>query len=209
MERKSSTKINRLGRESRLVEKRLLDRLTPDEANAVLHGLMKKHPGLQPEAEELARNIVSLPSIEEIADEVFHAVTSVDLDALNERAGSHSWGYVEPSEAAGELLEESLDPLINNMKRQAELGLAAGAEAICVGIVEGLYRSRNVNTDGALGWAPDFPAEEAGHVVGEFFRSSPPAANLAAGKPLYETLAARAPEWADLLRRGMNDCTKG
>jgi hypothetical protein len=70
-------------------------------------------------------------------------------------------------------------------------------------------RIRNVNTDGALGWTPDFPAEEAGHVVGKFFRSSPPSVKLAAGKALDEMLAARAPEWADLLRRVMNDFTKG
>ena len=185
----------------------LLDRLTPEEAQALLHDLLNLHPELQPEAEELARNIGASPSIEEIADEVFDAVSSIDLDALNERAGSHSWGYVEPSEAAWELLEESLEDLIANMKRLAELGLAAGAEAICVGIVEGLYRARKVNSDGALGWAPDFPIEQAGHVLKEFFRSSAPAVKIAL-QPLLETLAARAPEWEDMLRRVANQPAK-
>jgi hypothetical protein len=54
MARKSSTKINHPVRESRLVEKRLLDRLTPDEANAVLHGLMKKHPSLDFHGQQFA-----------------------------------------------------------------------------------------------------------------------------------------------------------
>lgn len=185
-----------------------LDKLTSEEAHTVLCELLKSRPELQPEADELAGNVITSPSIEEIADEVFHAVTSIDLDALNERAGSHSWGYVEPSEAACELLDESLDDLIANMKRQAELGLAAGAEAICVGIVEGLYRVRNVNSDGALGWAPDFPIEEAGHVLEEFIRSSSSDAKLVASQPLLEILAARAPEWMDMLRRIVNQSAK-
>lgn len=208
MSRTKSSKGRPSQTEEPPAEKRLLDRLTPDEANAVLDGLLKKHPDLKAEAEKLARKIVTSPSIEDIADEVFHAVTSVDLDALNERAGSHSWGYVEPSEAAWELLEESLEHLIDDMKRQAELGLAAGAEAICVGIVEGLYRARSVNSDGALGWAPDFPIEHAGHVFQEFLRSSAPAAKLAAWKPLLETLAARGPEWTDMLRRAADPSAK-
>ena len=155
----------------------------------------------------MARDIAASPSIEEVADEVFHAVRSIDLDALNDRAGSHSWGYVEPSEAAWELLEESLEDLLVNMKRQAELGLAAGAEAICAGIVEGLYRARNVNSDGALGWAPDFPIQQAGHVLEEFFRSSSAAAKIA-WEPLLEALSARTPEWADMLRRVANQSAK-
>lgn len=209
MTRKHSSKDSRPKTKQTPRKKRLLDRLTSDEANAVLHGLLRKHPELQPEAKELARNIVTSPSIEQIADAVLHAVSSVDLDALNGRAGSHSWGYVEPSEAAWELLEESVEHLIDDMKRQAELGLAAGAEAICVGIVEGLYRARSVNSDGALGWAPDFPIEQAGHVLEEFCRSSAPAAKLAAWKPMLEILAVRAPEWTDMLRRAADQSAKG
>src|SRR2546430_8612475 len=37
---------------------------------------------------------------------------------LNARAGSHEWGYVEPSEAAWEILEETVEPVLDDMKRQ-------------------------------------------------------------------------------------------
>ena len=209
MARKNSSKGSHPETEKTLADPRLLDRLAPEEANAVLHGLLKTHPELQSEAEELARNAMSSPSIEEIADDVFHALTSLDPDALNGRAGSHSCGYVEPGEAAVELLEESMEHLIDDMNRQAELGLAAGAEAICVGIVEGLYRARSVNSDGALGWAPDFPIEQADQVLQEFFRSSAPAAKLAGWKSMLEILAARTPEWTDMLRRAADPSGKG
>src|SRR5580704_6553884 len=126
MSRKNSSKGSHPKREKPLSETRLLDRLTPDEADAVLQGLLKRHPELRPEAEELARNRATSSSIEEIVDEVFCAVSSVGLDELNQRAGSHRWGYVEPVEAAWELLEESLEHLIDDMKRQVDVGLTAG-----------------------------------------------------------------------------------
>ncbi|PYJ92661.1 MAG: hypothetical protein DME23_27085, partial [Verrucomicrobia bacterium] len=90
----------------------MLERLDSEEAVALLHLLLDKHPELRPEVEEMAKNVISSKSIEDIAADVFSAVTEVDLEALHGRAGKHSWGYVEPSEAAWELLEEALDDWI-------------------------------------------------------------------------------------------------
>jgi hypothetical protein len=201
MPRKKSTKVSRSKTEAPPAETPRPVRLTPDEARTVLHRLLERHPELQAEADELARNLMPPPAIEEIADEVFCAVTDVDLDALNKRAGSHAGGYLGPGDAAWELLEESLEPLMDDLKRQMDAGLAAGAEALCVGIIAGLYRARNVNSDGALGWAPDFPSDRAGRVLREYFQSLPPAAKPAEGRPLLEILTAQAPEWADMFRR--------
>jgi len=179
----------------------LLDRLSSEEAVAVLQHLLDKHPELRSEGEQFATKLVSSSSIEDIARDVHCRITSIELDALNERAGAHSWGYVEPGQAAIDLLEEALDDLVEDMKRNAELGLASSAEAVCVGIVEGLYQARNTQSDGALGWASDFPGEEAAHVVAEFLRACRPAARMAVHKSLMETLAKRVPEWAEGLKR--------
>ena len=179
----------------------LLDRLTPGEASAVLHRLLNKHPELRAEAGQMAVELVTSISVEEVAEDVLDRVTGVGLDDLNSRAGSHSWGYVEPSEAANELLEESIEDLVEDMKRQAELGFAPAAEAVCVGIVCGLYRARKTQSDGALGWDPDFPAERAGYTVEELMRAYPPAARQPALERLAEVLVREAPEWEDMFRR--------
>ncbi len=76
------------------------------------------------------------------------------------------------------------------------------------GIVEGLYRARNANSDGALGWAPDFPIEQAGQVLQEFFRPSASAAKSIASQLFLESLATRVPEWTDMLRRTVNTSGK-
>ena len=179
----------------------LLARLTPKEASAVLRRLLDKHPELRAEAGQMAADLVTSLSVEEVAEDVLHRVTGVGLDELNDRAGSHSWGYVEPSEAANELLEESIEDLVEDMKRKAELGLAPAAEVICSGIVCGLYQARKTESDGALGWDPDFPAERAGYTVEELIRACPPAARQATLERLVEVLAREAPEWEDMFRR--------
>ena len=144
---------------------------------------------------------MSAASIEDVAEEVYLEITSIDLEALNERAGSHSWGYVEPSEAATELLTEAIEDRVEEMKRSLELGLLAPAEALCAGIVQGLYRARDTKSDGALGWAVDFPAEEAGFVVEEFLKGCRACTRKAAQANLMQALTERTPEWAEDLER--------
>jgi len=179
----------------------LLARLTSEEASSLLGRLLDKHPELRAEAGQMAADLVTSLSVEEVAEDVLHRVTGVGLDELNDRAGSHSWGYVEPSEAANELLEESIEDLVEDMKRKAELGLAPAAEVICSGIVCGLYQARKTESDGALGWDPDFPAERAGYTVEELIRACPPAARQATLERLVEVLVREAPEWEDMFRR--------
>src|SRR5205814_9626691 len=128
----------------------ILEQLASEEAVAVLYLLLDKHPELRPEVEGMAKNVISSKSIEAIAADVFNAVTGVDLEALNGRAGKHSWGYVEPSEAAWELLEEALDDWVEDMKRKVEADLLTAAQGVCVGIIAGLYNARNVASDGVL-----------------------------------------------------------
>ena len=187
----------------------LLQRLSPEEASAILSGLLDNHPELRSEAAQLAIDLVSSSSIEDIAPDVCRRITGIDIEALNERAGAHSWGYVEPSEGAIELLEESIEDLIEDMKRKVELRLIPAAEAVCVGIVEGLYQARNVQSDGALGWAPDFPGEEADHVVGELLRSCPQSDRKTVRQDLMEMLAKRVPEWSEDLKRTADQVVEG
>jgi hypothetical protein len=170
----------------------------------VLRQLLEKHPELRPEAEQSATEYVSSSSTDEIAQDVYDRITGIGLDELSGRAGRHPWGYVEPGEAAIELMDESLQDLADDMKRKADLGLVPAAQAVCAGIVQGLYQTRHVKSDGALGWAPDFPAEHAGYIVEEFLRACSPAARKEARQNFEVCLAKCAPEWTEGLMRACN-----
>ena len=179
----------------------ILDRLAGEEANAVLRQLLETHSELRPEAERIARGLISSQSVEDIAAEVTEALMGVDLDALNGRAGKHAWGYVEPGEAAMELLEEAIEDRVEDMRRHVEVDLVASAQTVCAGIVAGLYACRKTNSDGALGWAPDFPAEHAGFIVQQFWGSSRHKLTSADRDKFIESLVGGAPEWEDMFRR--------
>ncbi len=136
----------------------------------MLRSLLEGHPELVREAEELARAVVTDVDVEAIAGEVEDAVLGLDIDDLNTRAGRRRSGYVEPTEAAWEMLGEALDPFLDEMKRQIELGFEPAAVGTCQGIVLGLYRCRDLGSDGLLAWAEDFPAETAAHAVATLAR---------------------------------------
>jgi len=143
----------------------LLDHIQPNEAAIVLQRLLAVHPELLAEAEEISRMVLGDVSFESIAGDVEDSIRQLDLDDLNGRAGRHSWGYTEPSEAAWGLLEEVVEPFVEDMKRNLSLGLDEEAFEICKGIVLGLYQCRDESGDDFLGWASDFPAEAATDAV--------------------------------------------
>ena len=170
---KKSTKAQSGGRQSGGGS--VLEKLDGAEAASVLRLLLERHPELRSEAEAIGADVLSDVSFLPVADEVENAVLQFDYDDLNARAGRHSWGYVEPTEAAWELLEEAVAEFVDDMMRYLDLGLEKQAQELCQGILLGLYRVRHGGGNDVLGWAPDFPREKAGCVVEKWNGHLPPA----------------------------------
>ncbi len=178
----------------------LVDELKPGEAAQVLRRLLAGHPELLSEAEEISRSTLGDVSFESIASEVEDSIRQLSLDDLNGRAGRHSWGYTEPTEAAWELLEEAVEPFVEDMKRHLGLGLDEEACEICKGIVLGLYQCRNASGDEFLGWASDFPGEAAGNAVADWIGTGKQGASGSQPGPhrvllLREFVDKHVPEW--------------
>src|SRR2546429_6710797 len=95
------------------------------------------------------------------------------MDDLHGRAGKRSGVYVEPAQAAQDLLEEAVAGHLDDMKRRMDLGLYEGAESVCAGIVLGLFHASRQKSGGMLEWAPDFPAEHAGYAIEEYLAGYP------------------------------------
>lgn len=185
-----------------------IEPLSGGEAKEALRLLLERHPELRDEAEAVARDIIVDVAAEDIAENVKERVLCVDLEALNSRAGSHSWGYVEPSEAAWGLLEEATQDLVEDMKRGMEVGAERASQEICIGLVLGLYAVRQVKSDGALGWAPDFPAEASGQIVSDFLALHPASRRAAVGKKLLKELGAKTGAWMEILQRAVRDASR-
>jgi len=172
-----------------------IEKLEPAEAQAVLSALLKEHPQLRERAEEIARSLMGDISFEGVAADVEWALTSLDLDDLDGRAGRHDSGYVSPTEAAWELLQEAIEPMIQDMERRRDLGLASGALEMSKGLLLGLYTVRKYRGEGCLSWAEDFTAQTADGVLEKWCGAGKKGKH--ARRFPRSFVAKHLPEWAD------------
>jgi hypothetical protein len=187
-----------------------LDRLDNAEAASVLRTLLDRHGELRSEAEAIARDALSGIEPLSVADDVENAVCQYEYDDLNGRAGSHSWGYVEPAEAAWELLEEAVKPYVSEMKRFLEMGLDEQARRLCQGILLGLYRVRDGGANDIIGWAPDFPEEAAGNALEVWMPATGTGGEIGTAKRTRRAFSAafareHLPDWEWILKRSAED----
>jgi hypothetical protein len=100
-------------------------------------------------------------------------------------------GYVDETEAAWELVEESIEPFRSDLDRRAAVGLLDAAANLAVGIVAGLYRARDPEMGTVLAYAGEgAPAELAEGTLDR-------AAKLGVGVP-DDAPGAHWPRWSDL-----------
>ncbi|OGP87286.1 MAG: hypothetical protein A2Y95_06250 [Deltaproteobacteria bacterium RBG_13_65_10] len=201
----SGNKIRGTGRSK--AKTPVLDRLNPDETVEVLRRLLAAHPDLVGEAERTATAVLGAVTFEDVANDVEDAVRAPDLDDLHGRAGRHEWGYVEPTEAVWEILDEAVQAFVDDIKRRIELGLETEALEICKGVLLGLYRVEHGKSEGLLEYASDFPAEAAGGAI-EAWRTGdrgkkPARAGARRKRPVFpqEFIDRFVPEWRDMIGR--------
>ena len=128
-----------------------LDSLTAAEKADLLDQLLDARPELREQTEALAVDRMSADDQDAVALDVESALCGLDIEELNGRAGYHRGvGYVEPSEAADEILDEALQPFLDDLQRRARLGLVSAAAEIAVGILRGLYRCRDGASESLL-----------------------------------------------------------
>lgn len=165
----------------------------------MLEQLLRSRPELRAAAEQIARDQLGDAEQEGTAEEVEWELRSMASDELNGRAGRQRWGYVDPTEAAWELLGEALETYDRELERLIALGMTGPALETALGVIAGLYRCRKCD-DGELllSWAPDFPLEQAGGVIDALAK---------AGVEIpRERLADGASEWAASLTVGKLPC---
>ncbi len=115
-----------------------LDQLTTAERGELLGALLTAHPELTGETERLALALAAVDA-DEVAETIEWELREADADQLAYRAGRVSGrGYVHENEAASEMLEELLQPELDNLARRAALGLHDAARQIAIGLLRGL-----------------------------------------------------------------------
>ena len=142
-----------------------IDKLRRGEPKQLLQSLIRRHPELRTEAEELALELIATVDAEELESELGRRLRGIDIFDLTD-SPPRDGRYVPLWAAAQEALDGLLKPYLVDLKRRIALGLKEAAQLTCLGIVLGLYKSRDhASDDSLLAHAPDFCENKAHYVV--------------------------------------------
>ncbi|MEX0660087.1 MAG: hypothetical protein WD080_13230 [Egibacteraceae bacterium] len=168
------------------------DALNPAEQGAVLADLLAERPDLRDDVERLATARLSTTSANAVAGDVEWELESIELEDLAGRAGRQPGrGYVHESEAAYELVEQAIQPFVNDMLRRARLGMTEAAAEVALGIIAGLYGCRDAPDGTVVAYAgPDTPWDLADWVASEARKAGAPLAS--------DLIEDTCPNWARL-----------
>jgi len=179
--------------------------LSGEELLQVVRQLLRRHPELRPEVEEIARRLLGHVNVDEVAAQVLRSLTGLRVESIAERTGFDGVGHLPASEAAYELLEEAVEPYLDDMARQHRQGLKDAAARTCLGIIEGLNRyEREAHEFGTQ--VPDGPGDLARTVLDEWTKGGRSRARwrdraVLADEFPEDELEARVPDWAETLHR--------
>ena len=170
-----------------------MEALSAAERPAVLDELFGTRPDLRESAEGFAARHLSTEDRSAVGGDVADALLGLAIEELNGRAGLRPGrGYVHPSEAADEILDEALQPFLDDLERRAALGMSSAATELAAGILSGLYACRDGGSETVLEESPDYAAERASEVLNQCRK-------LGIELPMTELLELM-PEWDNLLR---------
>jgi hypothetical protein len=114
--------------------------------------------------EKLAVQIASLAlaylsdvDVEEIPETLRYELESLTPEEVWDRAGNTRYGYVETSEAAEQMMEEVLEPYLEEMRKYHKTGLDREAQQMCQGLMLGFYDFEHQSKIEFKDWAVDSP----------------------------------------------------
>jgi hypothetical protein len=158
--------------------RKFIESLNSSEALRVLKDLLNDAPDLTKTIYDIAMRVAVNVNADEIMADVFSELDRLDMDGLSGRSGRTQYGYVEPYDAAWEIFEETLDPFINEMKKNQQRALPSAAKIYCVGIIKGLWKYENESTSDFKDWVTDAPGEYIDTVVEEWKKGNPDDADV-------------------------------
>jgi hypothetical protein len=167
----------------RIDGKAALAALGAEEKAALLDALLRAHPELVADARALALRSLDPQTAghrdpgsgygelrDEVAVEVEQALR--DLDIHNMHSGHQpGYGYVSPEDAAGQMVEDAIEPYVQDLRRRLKLGLHQAAQAVGAGIIAGLRACEGTyDGDEVLCYAGEDLAENYGWNIREELR---------------------------------------
>jgi len=164
----------------------IIDHLSPGDALSILRTLADSDEVLARRIAEMALARLHGVDPEEVAAVLYDQLDALEVEEVWDRAGETRHGYVEPGEAADQMVEEVLEPFLEELGKYQKLGMNAEANKMCMGLLLGLRRFEHESASEFKNWAPDAPIVFAEAAVDVWKAGSPSQADVAAVKVFIE-----------------------
>jgi len=164
----------------------IIDHISPTDALSILRTLADSDEGLAQRIAEIAMAHLSEVDLEEVAAVLYDELDALEVEEVWDRAGRTRHGYVEPGEAADQMIEEVLDSFLEELTKYQNLGMNTEANRMCMGLLLGLYRFKRESTSEFKDWVPDAPSIFAEVVVDAWKAGSLSRADVAVVKAFVE-----------------------
>lgn len=164
----------------------IIDHLSFTDAVSILRTLADSDEALARRIVEIALARLHGVDPEEVAAVLYDQLGALEVEEVWDRAGETRHGYVEPGEAADQMVEEVLEPFLEELGKYQKLGMNAEANKMCMGLLLGLHRFEHESTSEFKDWAPDAPTVFAEAVVDTWKEDSPDYADIAEVKTFVE-----------------------
>ena len=171
--------------------------LTAEQALVILGRLCRTEGALRDAVVAEAMSVLTEIDVDPIADEVFVALESIDVQNCWDRSGQSRDGYASPDEAAAEIVEEELQPYLDQIERYRALAMPEQELAFCMGVLLGIYRYPRESKSEFSEWSADIPAECAGLLMDQWRERQKDEAGVGA---MEAFIRARCPEWTRWLK---------
>ncbi len=122
----------------------------------ILSALIPQYPEIAARAEELAEEILLDVDTEDIAGSLADELDGPDIEEVWDSSGRTRDGYVDPSERAYEMLEEIIDPYIDEMMDYLKRDMKDQSRDYCAAILLGIHKFETEYSSSLLEEVPDF-----------------------------------------------------
>ncbi len=136
--------------------------------------------------------------VADLAQVIRAELEALEVEEAWDAAGKTRNGYVEPGEAADRMVARVIEPYQKEIEHNNEIGMAAAATRLCMGIVLGLYLFETEVDTEFKDWAPDSPIGWAAGTVGRWGKGNHSARHHQA---VRRFIVKHMPKWEASLTR--------
>lgn len=134
---------------------KFLSTLSDYQAQRVLAHLLQENQELVPAAATIARKILSGIDEDEISEQVRNTLSELDVQDLWEESGKTRYGYVDPYDHSYEMMEDKIEPFLDEMEQYLNREMPNDALAYCRGIIKGICVYMSDEAGEFANWAGD------------------------------------------------------